>query len=264
MKLKNLIIKICVLTLFLSALSFVEAQKKKLVRKKTVRTAMIETNSASIPELKDYAFVVQIDKDANVTVRIQNTEDSEFLANSSSVKPLTDFFSAFSSLQNTKASVKTKNLLNPIIIIKADWSLNFGEVVKVIQSLRGFSTQKIKIQIAENLYAAVPPQIDDENIILKPNPTFLLVALEKDSKIRINQEEMGDFENTSPLRDKLKEIFKYREQNGVLRPGTNEVERTVFVKAPLSVKFNNVIRLVQSIAGTGASPIGLQVDDLEQ
>lgn len=263
MKLKNLIIKTCVLTLFFSALSSVEAQKKKPVRKKTISTAIIETNTAAIPELKDYAFVVQIDKDANVTVRIQNTEDSEFLANSSSVKPLTDFFSAFSSLQNTKASGKTKDLLNPIVIIKADRSLNFGEVVKVIQSLRGFSAQKTKVQIAENLYVAVPPQID-ENVVLKPNPNFLLVTLGKDSKIRLNQDEMGDFENTSPLREKLKEIFTYREQNGILREGTNEIERTVFVKVPLSVKFSDVVRLIQSIAATGASPIGLQVDDLEQ
>ena len=63
MKLKNLITKICVVLLFLSATSFVEAQKKKSVTKRTNRTQITATNTELIPMLKDFAFVVRIDKD---------------------------------------------------------------------------------------------------------------------------------------------------------------------------------------------------------
>lgn len=72
---------------------------------------------------------------------------------------------------------------------------------------------------------------------------------------------MGSFQNTAPLKEKLKVVFNDREKYGVLRAGTNEVEKTVFFKAPLSVKFSDVIKLIQSIAETGAAPIGLQIEE---
>jgi len=50
---------------------------------------------------------------------------------------------------------------------------------------------------------------------------------------------------------------------GILRPGTNEVEKTVFVAAPDSVKFGDVIKLIEKIADAGAAPIGLQMDAIE-
>ena len=257
MKLKNLFVVFCLLMFVcFSANSQV---KKKSNQKKVTRTIIDRNNISPMPEIKDFAFVVEIDKDANIILRIQNSEDSEYLSN----KSLTDFFSEFSRVQNTKIPNKTQNLLDPIIIIKADSSLKYGDIIKVIQSSRISYTQKIYLQISQGLYVVVPPRIED-TVILKPNPNFLLVNLRKDSKIQLNQEDVGDFENTSPLREILVKIFKDRYNFGVLREGTNEVEKTVVVKAPLSVKFSDVIRLIQSVAETGASPIGLQVDDLEE
>jgi biopolymer transport protein ExbD len=60
----------------------------------------------------------------------------------------------------------------------------------------------------------------------------------------------------------LREIFKERENNGVFREGTNEVEKTIFIKSPRSVRYGDVVKVIDAAKTAGASPIGLQIDDL--
>jgi len=40
------------------------------------------------------------------------------------------------------------------------------------------------------------------------------------------------------------------------------IEKTVFVKAPRALKYGDVVKVIDAIKGAGASPVGLQVDDL--
>jgi biopolymer transport protein ExbD len=42
------------------------------------------------------------------------------------------------------------------------------------------------------------------------------------------------------------------------------VEKTITVKAPRSIKYGDVMKIVDAIKGAGASPIVLQLDDLSQ
>ncbi|HVE59604.1 MAG TPA: hypothetical protein VNB22_22530 [Pyrinomonadaceae bacterium] len=260
MKPKALVVKGCVFLLLSSFLISVHAQKKAPVKKTASLAALPDKTSVTTPEIKDFAFVVEIDKNAQVVVRVQKTENSEFLASDSSNKNLTDFFTAFSALQEGKTA-KTKTALEPIIIVRADQSLNLSKITEVIQSVRVSSKQKIKLQISENDYVGIPPLVN-ENEFPKPNPSFLLVKLQADSKILLNTENYGDFKNTAPLQEKLREIFKQRESFGIFRPGTNEVEKTVFIAAPPTVKFADVIKLIQVIKDAGAEPVGLQLEDL--
>ncbi len=62
----------------------------------------------------------------------------------------------------------------------------------------------------------------------------------------------------------LSEIFKERDTNGVFREGTNEVEKTVFIKSPRSVKYGDVVKVIDAVKLAGAQPIGLQIDDLTE
>jgi biopolymer transport protein ExbD len=114
--------------------------------------------------------------------------------------------------------------------------------------------------------AKVPaePKDDNQNVILKPNPNTLIVFVNRDGgKLRLNQDDIGDISDTKPLTDRLSEVFKTREATGVLREGTNEVEKTVFIKAPRSVKYGDVVKAIDAVKLAGAQPIGLQIDDLE-
>jgi len=104
---------------------------------------------------------------------------------------------------------------------------------------------------------------DQQNVDVKPNPLTLVIAINKDTKdVTLNNEVFGNVTDTEKLSDKLKDIFKQRTDNGVLREGTNEIEKTVFVKSPKSVKYGDVVRVIDAAKSAGATPIGLQIDDL--
>jgi biopolymer transport protein ExbD len=114
--------------------------------------------------------------------------------------------------------------------------------------------------------AKVPaePKPEDQTVA-KPNPYTLVVAINKaDMKLTLNNEFFGDVSDTEPLTQRLAQIFKEREANGVLREGTNEVEKTLFIKSPRSVKYGDVVKVIDAAKVAGAQPIGLQIDDLQQ
>ena len=116
--------------------------------------------------------------------------------------------------------------------------------------------------------AKVPaePKPDQQQAEIKPNPLTLVVTVNKsDSKIFLNKEkELGDISDTKPLSDELTRLFKEREANGSFREGTNEVEKTVFIKSPRSVKYGDVVKIIDAVKLAGASPVGLQIDDLSE
>ena len=47
-------------------------------------------------------------------------------------------------------------------------------------------------------------------------------------------------------------------------PEDQRIEKTVFVKAPRSLHYGDVVKVIDAIKGAGANPVGLQVDDLPQ
>ncbi|MBV9241003.1 MAG: biopolymer transporter ExbD [Acidobacteria bacterium] len=105
---------------------------------------------------------------------------------------------------------------------------------------------------------------DQQNVNVKPNPLTLVIAINKDTKqITLNNDPFGDVTDTDKLRDKLQQVFKDRTDNGVFREGTNEIEKTVFVKCPKSVRYGDVVKVIDAAKSAGASPIGLQIDDLQ-
>lgn len=114
--------------------------------------------------------------------------------------------------------------------------------------------------------AKVPAEPKDQpQADVKPNPLTLVVAINKDTKVvTLNNEPFGDVTDTQKLSDKLRDIFKERETNRVFRDLTNEVEKTLFIKSPKSVKYGEVVRVIDAAKSAGASPIGLQIDDLTE
>jgi biopolymer transport protein ExbD len=104
---------------------------------------------------------------------------------------------------------------------------------------------------------------DQQNVNVKPNPLTLVVSINRETKqVTLNNEAYGDVADTEKLRNKLSEIFKEREANGVFRENTNEVEKTLFIKSPKTVRYGDVVRVIDAVKSAGAQPIGLQIDDL--
>ncbi|HSL54924.1 MAG TPA: biopolymer transporter ExbD [Pyrinomonadaceae bacterium] len=121
--------------------------------------------------------------------------------------------------------------------------------------------------------ADIPTQRDPNEDLsrLKPNPLTLVVSISPDMQIKLNQDNMGSVNDTSPLAQKLAQTFAQRKDQRAYRIGMenradlkddDRIEKTVFVKAPRAMKYGDVVKVIDAIKGAGASPVGLQVDDL--
>lgn len=114
--------------------------------------------------------------------------------------------------------------------------------------------------------AKIPSEPDPNQDLsqIKPNPLTLVVTIGSDLKLKLNQDDMDSVNETSKISKTLASLFDQRKQQGAYRTGTQEVEKTVFVKAPRSLKYGEVVKVIDAIKGAGANPVGLQVDDLAQ
>lgn len=114
--------------------------------------------------------------------------------------------------------------------------------------------------------AKVPAEPKNEQQLdVKPNPLTLVIAINRENRsISLNNESAGSVDDATALTAKLTDIFNQRTTNGVFREGTNEVEKTVFIKSPTLVKYGDVVKVIDAAKMAGASPVGLQIDDLTQ
>jgi biopolymer transport protein ExbD len=121
--------------------------------------------------------------------------------------------------------------------------------------------------------ADIPTQRDPNEDLsqLKPNPLTLVVSISNDLQLKLNQDSIGSVNDTAPLSQKLLQLFQQRKDTRAYKPGmetrtdvpdSERIEKTVFVKAPRSVKYGDVVKVIDAIKGAGANPVGLQVDDL--
>ena len=121
--------------------------------------------------------------------------------------------------------------------------------------------------------ADIPTQRDPNEDLsqLKPNPLTLVVSISPDLQIKLNQDALGSVNDTAPLAQKLAQVFQLRKEQRAYKVGMearadvreeDRIEKTVFVKAPRAAKYGDVVKVIDAIKGAGASPVGLQVDDL--
>lgn len=113
-------------------------------------------------------------------------------------------------------------------------------------------------------FKAKVPAEPTGNVKLPPHPNALIVAVKSDSSLQLNREEgLGTVDDSERLIAMLKDVFNQREQAGIMRTGTNEIEKTVFIKAPKNLNYGSVAKVVDAVKVSGAAPIGLQIDDLQ-
>jgi biopolymer transport protein ExbD len=82
---------------------------------------------------------------------------------------------------------------------------------------------------------------------------------------------MGTVDDPSKLSARLSSLFAERIVNRAYRddmmsrsdiPDSERVEKTVFIKAPRSIAYGEVTKVIDALKGAGANPVGLQLDDL--
>jgi biopolymer transport protein ExbD len=109
----------------------------------------------------------------------------------------------------------------------------------------------------------IPEQQQNTPADATPSKLTLRVDIMKDNKLLLNNEEFGSIDNTGRLSAQLSNILRQREEQRVTKFGTDIIEKTVFIKAPESFKYGDVVKVIDAVKGAGATPVGLQVDALE-
>ena len=107
---------------------------------------------------------------------------------------------------------------------------------------------------------------------INSHPYTLVVAINADSTLRLNTEtDVGGVQNAEKLVERISDIFRQRIENRVFAeekilrtdlPEDERIERTVFIKAPRSIDFGSVVKIIDAAKIAGANPISLQIDDL--
>jgi hypothetical protein len=108
----------------------------------------------------------------------------------------------------------------------------------------------------------IVPWTADENLIdVKPNPLFLVVKLDEHDKLSLNNEPAGTILDTEPLTTQLQEIFKAREENGVFRENSNEIDKDVTIVMPMDGrKFSDLIKIADNVYLYTAARLYLVMD----
>lgn len=112
--------------------------------------------------------------------------------------------------------------------------------------------------------ALIPTPHDTEKPSIIMRGDGLRVDVLSDLRLQLNGEDAGYVNDTGALASRLADIFQERTRLGYTKFGTDRIEKTVFIKAPRSVKYGEVVKVIDGIKGAGADPVGLQVDDLAQ
>lgn len=121
-------------------------------------------------------------------------------------------------------------------------------------------------------FAAKLPSEPDSPVPLQPDIRTLVVTIESDRTLRLNAlTDMGTVDDTGKLSTRLAALFQERTKNHVYSDGMltrldvpedRRIEKTVFIKAPRSISYGDVAKVIDGIKGAGAIPVGLQLDGL--
>ncbi|HYJ48202.1 MAG TPA: biopolymer transporter ExbD [Pyrinomonadaceae bacterium] len=129
----------------------------------------------------------------------------------------------------------------------------------------GFRAQRIPAAAAIMLLLALAASCAQKSTTTPPQtqkqtpPQVQQTPPPQPAKITLNGEEMGTTADLSGLEQFLKKVMQGREKQGVIREGTDEIERTVFVRVEPSLKLAEVLKVIQAVTEAGASPVKLPV-----
>ena len=123
-------------------------------------------------------------------------------------------------------------------------------------------------------FSAKLPSLPDDDHEVIANIHTLVVTVQPDHTLKLNRldDDMGTVEDTSKLSAALVSLFRLRTTNHVYRPEMvtrldvpeqYRIQKTVFVKAPRSIPYGAVAKVIDGLKGSGADPVGLQLDDLK-
>lgn len=119
------------------------------------------------------------------------------------------------------------------------------------------------------------PEPPIENKDYSQSPRTLIVDVGRDSRVKLMKANEtiaeGWINDSGAVAARLAQEFVERKETGSWKlgfentpeaPADERIERTVFLKAPRSIAYGEVAKVIDGIKGAGANPVGLQIDEL--
>lgn len=145
-------------------------------------------------------------------------------------------------------------------IVADDTSQTMGDLVDVLKKERAKGPNLLVVRVGGIEITVSPEPRKDNELPVHPNPLFLLVSVDAERNLNLNRETLGNLADLSVFTKRLGEILKDRAENGVFRPGTNEVEKTVSLTLDSMLKVGDLNKIVSVMDAAGSEPIILLID----
>jgi biopolymer transport protein ExbD len=123
----------------------------------------------------------------------------------------------------------------------------------------------------------VPENSKEMSQQAKQSPQTLVVDIKKDLSAVLlrggNQIADASVNDPSKIASALATEFKTRKDEQRWKTGfesradlspDDRIEKTVFIKAPETFKYGDVVKVIDAVKGAGANPVGLQTEALDQ
>jgi biopolymer transport protein ExbD len=124
--------------------------------------------------------------------------------------------------------------------------------------------------------ALVPERSEEMSAAAKQSPRTLIVSIKKDLSAELirgnNKIADGSVNDPAPIGAALAAEFKTRKEGQIWKEGLESrvdlspderIEKTVFIRAPETFHYGDVVKVIDTVKGAGANPVGLQTEALE-
>jgi biopolymer transport protein ExbD len=193
------------------------------------------------------------------------------------------------------ALLKGRREAQRVVYLAGSQSVDYEKVVEILKIIREQHVDQFGLivnrgdssEIAVGRFLIMVPTLRDpgeEVSKLKPNPLTLLVSVSSELGLKLNQDSGprrgqlcfssapngfgSDPDNVQRFltclfahRTKLR-AYKVGMETRIDIPLEERIEKIVFVNASRSIKYGDVLRVVNALKGAGTNPIGLKLDDL--
>lgn len=214
-----------------------------------------QADDDAVPVAKDVVVFVNYKNDQTASVEVKASGESGRFTNGQPGS----FLQSFSKVTPSKTSTQKVVQLDPTYAFKPDLSQTLGSVAAQINSVRNTTINNITIDLNDGLALYVRKKANASKVV-RPNPLFLLIDVDRQNKITLNGEDEGKLSDLNKLKNHLSEIFKARIDNGVFREGSNTVDTTVNLLMPNAIKFGEIQKLVLAVSSAGSDRIFLALD----
>jgi biopolymer transport protein ExbD len=182
--------------------------------------------------------------------------------------------------EKLKEWLKDRTDPEQMVYVAASVSDDYGAVIEVLNDIRmegvsraGLLANRLHAEGPSRFAVEIPAEPDPNQDLsnMKPNPLTLVVSVSPDLKLKLNMDDYGSVSDPEPLSTKLLEIFKQRTENRAYKSGlelrtdlpeSERIEKTLIIKGTRSLKYGDVIKVIDAVKGAEANPIVLQIDDL--